>query len=901
MPSGQKLVIVESPAKAKTISKYLGSDYTVLASVGHIRDLVDPKNLPAEKKKGSLAKFSIDIENDFEPYYAISPGKSKTVADLKKALVGATELFLATDEDREGEAIAWHLLQVLKPKVPVKRMVFHEITKEAIQSALEHTRAVDDNLVQAQETRRVVDRLYGYEVSPVLWRKINRGLSAGRVQSPATRLVVERERERMAFVSASYFDVKATLDTQVAGEPIFEAKLQSIDTKRIATGESFNDKGELSGNVLVLDETAAEAIALAMRNGAVAIEVVSVEAKPSTRRPAAPFTTSTLQQEASRKLRMSAKQTMDTAQSLYQDGHITYMRTDSPTLSTQALNAARSQAKKMFGDEYVPDKPRVYQGKSKNAQEAHEAIRPAGEVFKHPSELAGILLGRSKDLYDLIWKRTIASQMQDAKVSTTTAKISVSPLAGAESVGKAAEFTASGTVVVFRGFMAAYEESQDESRNEDEAEAKESKLPRLAVGQKLKAVEVTAKDHLTLPPPRYTEASLVKALEEDGIGRPSTYAAILSTIVAKGYITKRGQALVPEWIAFTVTRFLEENFGNLIDYDFTAQMEEDLDRIAAGELDRSTWLQDFYFGTGGGVGLHPTVEQIGDQDPRAINSISITDDITLRTGKFGPYLEVLGQMGAEGADENGRRVINIPEGLAPDELTVTKAQELIDAPVLTDRVLGTDPETGFDVIFKDGRYGPYVVLDDEKAPKPKTASLFKSMSAETINLDDALRLLALPRVVGEDPETQQQITAQNGKFGPYLKKGTDSRSLTSEEQIFDLDLAGALEIYAAPKYGARRTAATPLREFGEDPASGGAVVAKTGQFGNYVSDGFVNATVPKDEPLDEMANDRAFELLAIRREKLGLEPGQTPAKAGKPSKKVAPARTVKRGATRKTK
>ncbi len=900
MASGQKLVIVESPAKAKTISKFLGSDYTVLASVGHIRDLVDPKNLPPEKKKGSLAKFSIDIENDFEPFYAISPGKSKTVADLKKALVGADELYLATDEDREGEAIAWHLLQVLKPKVPVKRMVFHEITKEAIQSALEHTRQVDENLVQAQETRRVVDRLYGYEVSPVLWRKINRGLSAGRVQSPATRLVVERERERMAFVSARYFDVKLTLDTQVSGEPVFAAKLQSIDGQRIATGESFNDKGELTGKVLVLDEAAAEAIALAARSDSASVRVTSVEAKPSTRRPAAPFTTSTLQQEASRKLRMSAKQTMDTAQSLYQDGHITYMRTDSPNLSVQAINAARSQVKSMFGAEYVPDKPRIYQGKSKNAQEAHEAIRPAGEVFKHPSELAGVLLGRSKDLYDLIWKRTVASQMQDAKVSTTTAKIAVEPLVGAESVGKSAEFTASGTVVLFRGFMAAYEESQDESRNEDDNESQESKLPKLEVGQILKTIEVIAKDHQTSPPPRYTEASLVKALEEDGIGRPSTYAAIMSTIVAKGYVSKRGQALVPEWIAFTVTRFLEENFGNLVDYDFTAQMEEDLDRIAAGELDRSSWLKQFYFGEG--TGLHPTVENIVDQDPRLINSIPIAENVTLRTGKFGPYLEVMGQLGAEGADENGRRVVNIPEGLAPDELTPTKAQELIDAPVLTDRVLGVDPETGFEVIFKDGRYGPYVLLDDPSVEKPKTGSLFKSMSAESIDLEQALKLLALPRTIGVDPETAQTITAQNGKFGPYLKKGTDSRSLTAEEQIFDLDLAGALEIYAQPKYGARRTAATPLREFGDDPASAGPVVAKTGQFGNYVTDGFINATVPKDEPLDEMAADRAFELLAIRREKLGLEPGQSPAKVGKAAaKKAAPARTVKRGATRKTK
>jgi DNA topoisomerase-1 len=897
LANSHKLVIVESPAKAKTIAKFLGDDFTVLASIGHIRDLIDPKDLPSEKKKGSLGKFSIDIENDFEPYYAISAGKNKTVTDLKKALAGAEELYLATDEDREGEAIAWHLLQVLKPKVPVKRMVFHEITKEAIQGALEHTRAVDENLVQAQETRRVVDRLYGYEVSPVLWRKINRGLSAGRVQSPAMRLVVERERERMAFVSASYNDVEALLDPQTAGEPQFTAKLQSIGGKRIATGQNFDDNGKLTADVLLLDGKAAEALAESMRSPQANITVASVEAKPSTRRPAAPFTTSTLQQEASRKLRMSAKQTMDTAQSLYQEGHITYMRTDSPTLSVQAINAARSQAASMFGAQFVPDKPRVYQGKNKSAQEAHEAIRPAGETFKTPAELSRVLSGRALDLYELIWKRTVASQMEDAKVSTTTAKITVGPLAD----GGTAEFTASGTVVTFRGFMAAYEESTDESRNEEESTERESKLPNLTVGQSLKALEVTAKDHQTTPPPRYTEASLVKALEEDGIGRPSTYAAILSTIVNKGYVSKRGQALVPEWIAFTVTRFLEENFGKLVDYAFTAQMEEDLDRIAEGDLDRSAWLKEFYFGGGKQEGLRNTVENLGDSDPRAINSIAINENITLRTGKYGPYIEIMVEPGSEGADENGRRIVNIPEGLAPDELTVEKAQQLIDAPIITDRVMGQDPTTGFDILFKDGRYGPYVVLDDPKATKPKTCSLFKTMSPETLTLEDAIQLLSLPRVVGVDPESGVEITAQNGKFGPYLSKGKDSRSLTSEDQLFSLDLAGALEIFAQPKYGGRRTAATPLKEFGEDPASGLPVVAKTGQFGLYVTDGAVNATVPKDENLEEMSPDQAFELLAIRREKLGLEPGQAPAKAGKPAKKVGTTRVVKRGTTRKKK
>ncbi len=886
-----KLVIVESPAKAKTISKYLGSDYTVLASVGHIRELVEPRDLPKELKKGPFGKFAINIENNFEPYYAISAGKSKTVTELKAALKDADEVFLATDEDREGEAIAWHLLQVLKPKVPVKRMVFHEITKEAIQGALDHTRPLDEDLVQAQETRRIVDRLFGYEISPVLWRKINRGLSAGRVQSPAVRLVVERERERMAFVSAAYYDVKATFDTEKAGDNEFEAKLLSVDGKRIATGDSFNDLGQLTADVMLLDKEEAFALAGAISNPAVKVVVTSVEAKPSTRRPAAPFTTSTLQQEASRKLRMSAKQTMDTAQSLYQDGHITYMRTDSPTLSSQAIAAARKQAAEMFGSELVADSPRVYTGKSKNAQEAHEAIRPAGEEFKRPSELASVLHGRALELYDLIWKRTVASQMQDAKVSTTTVRIAVGPLAD----GRTAEFTASGTVITFKGFLAAYEESQDEARNAEDNE--EAKLPNLEVGQAVKISNIYAKDHQTSPPPRYTEASLVKALEEDGIGRPSTYAAIMSNIIAKGYVSKRGQALVPEWIAFTVTRFLEENFGKLIDYKFTADMEEDLDRIADGEVDRNDWLKKFYFGGGDMVGLQPTAENILDQDPRAINSMSITDTITLRTGQYGPYLEVFGAPDVDGADENGRRIVNIPEELAPDELTPAKAQELVDAPVVTDRVLGVDPESGHNILFKVGRFGPYIVIDDDKAAKLKTASLFKTMDPHTLDLETALKLLSLPRVVGVDPESGSDITAQNGKFGPYLRKGTDSRTLSSEDQIFSLTLEEALEIYTQPKYGGRRTAATPLREFGEDPESKGMVYAKTGQFGAYVTDSFVNATVPKDESLEEMAPDRAFELLAIRREKLGLEPGQAPAKA----KKVRTATRVVKAGSRKKK
>ena len=852
----KKLVIVESPAKAKTISKYLGNDFEVLASVGHIRDLAEPKELPAEMIKGPLAKVSIDVDNDFLPYYTISAGKSKTVSELKSALKGADELFLATDEDREGEAIAWHLLEVLKPKVPVRRMVFNEITKEAIQEAVANTRDINDNLVEAQETRRVVDRLVGYEISPVLWRKINRGLSAGRVQSPAMRMIVERERERMAFRAANYSSITATL-SQDAVE--FEAKLASIAGTKLAGSKSFDEKGSLVQEVRVLSPDEAEELASSLKDAT--LKVTSVEAKPTTRKPYAPFTTSTLQQEASRKLGMSAKQAMDTAQQLYQEGYITYMRTDSPNLSQQAINAARSAAKTLFGDDSVHEAPRLYGAKSKNAQEAHEAIRPSGDSFKHPSELASLLHGRSLALYELIWRRTVASQMADAKLSTTTAKFAVSHN------GEELEFSASGTTVLFKGFLAVYDESS-------ETKEEEAKLPKLDVGQQLVATEVNSKNHSTQPPARYTEASLVKALEEQGIGRPSTYAAIISTIISKGYVVKRGNALVPEWISFTVTRFLEENFGNLVDYEFTAKMENDLDRIALGELDRSSWLKSFYFGDDG---LQAVVNSLGESDPRAINTFELAEGIALRTGKFGPYLEVL--------ENDERRIVNIPETLTPDELTIEKAQELIDAPPASDRVLGQEPASGLDIIVKDGRYGPYVTVVDEGNPKPKTASLFKTMSVDTVSFEEAVRLLSLPRTVGVDPESGNEITAQNGKFGPYLKRGNDSRSLTSEEQIFEISLEEAIEIYTQPKYGGRRTAATPLKEFGEDPASGLPVVAKSGQFGNYVTDGVINATIPKDEPIDEIANDRAYELLAIRREKLGVEPGEAPKTAKKPARK----------------
>lgn len=852
----KKLVIVESPAKAKTIAKYLGDGFEVLASVGHIRDLAEPKELPADKKKGALAKFSIDVDNGFEPYYVISAGKSKTVNELKSALKGADELFLATDEDREGEAIAWHLLEVLKPKVPVRRMVFNEITKEAIAEAKNNTRELNTDLVEAQETRRVVDRLVGYEISPVLWRKINRGLSAGRVQSPAMRMIVERERERMAFVSASYASVTAKLEK--AGTS-FEAKLHSVNSDRLATGKSFDAQGVLTASTVVLSPSDAEEISKALVGAD--LKITSVEAKPSTRKPYAPFTTSTLQQEASRKLGMSAKQAMDTAQQLYQEGYITYMRTDSPSLSQQAITAARA-AGALLGKDLIPDAPRLYGAKSKNAQEAHEAVRPSGESFKHPDELKSVLHGRSHALYELIWRRTVASQMADAKLSTTSVRFETTV------GGKKLELTASGTTVTYKGFLAVYDETREE---ETEAEAK---LPILAEGETLEVLSAEAKGHQTQPPARYTEASLVKALEEQGIGRPSTYAAIISTIISKGYVVKQGSALVPEWIAFTVTRFLEENFGKLVDYAFTAKMEGDLDQIALGELDKTKWLEEFYFGE---KGLKNTVESLGESDPRLINSFEISPGVLLRTGKYGPYLEL---------EENGeRRIVNIPEGLAPDALSPEKAKELIEAPPVQDRVLGIEPASGLEIIVKDGRYGPFVTLIDEGNPKPKTASLFKTMTPATVSLEEAIQLLSLPRELGNDPESGQVITVQNGKYGPYLKRGVDSRSIDSEDKIFSITLDEAVEIYKQPKYGARRTASTPLREFGEDPASKKPVVAKTGQFGNYVTDGVINATVPKEEDLEELSADRAFELLAIRREKLGVEPGEAPKALKKTRKK----------------
>ena len=949
-----KLVIVESPNKVRSIAGYLGPEFDVEASVGHIRDLPQPSELPATMKKGPYGKFAVDVEDDFTPYYVVNPDKKKTVAQLKKALKEADELYLATDDDREGEAIAWHLQQVLKPKVPVRRMVFTEITREAVTRALDNTRDLDIHLVDAQETRRILDRLVGYEVSPVLWRKVRAGLSAGRVQSVATRLVVERERERMAFRSASYWGVEADFSTVLSPVDVtarqdasFTARLVTLDGRRVATGRDFNDDGELrpaavKASAVHLHQVGATAVAEAIGRGQP--RVAGVEDKPYKRRPAAPFTTSTLQQEASRKLRMNPRETMRVAQGLYENGFITYMRTDSTVLSGQAVAAARSQVAELYGAEYVPERPRVYASKSKGAQEAHEAIRPAGDHFRTPAQVSGELTGAQFRLYELIWKRTVASQMADAVGSTATVTVEVplTPAAG-ESRDSGPTFstaglTASGTVITFRGFLAAYEEGRDAERYQEDSgtttkDAKDVRLPSMISGQELAALAAEASGHETTPPPRYTEASLVKALEEREIGRPSTYAATMSTISDRGYVDHRGQALVPTWLAFAVTRLLEENFAELVDYDFTASMERDLDRIAAGEEDRVAWLRRFYNGQGGvgtehaaqaasgeleaaaaalrAQGLKGLVDNLGEIDARAVNSIEIGEGITLRVGRYGPYLE----------DAEGKRA-NVPADLAPDELTVDKACELFTRAADDGRELGVDPASGHVIIAKDGRYGPYVteVLPEPEEtaeaeatktaktakstktkkttkaakPKPRTASLLRSMDLSTVTLEQALDLLSLPRVVGQDPESGADITAQNGRYGPYLKKGADSRSLETEEQIFTVTLEQALEIFAQPKRRRGQAAARgPLRELGEDPATGKPVVIKDGRFGPYFTDGETNVTLRRGDDPATVTPERAFELLAEKRAK-------GPAKKRTTRKTTAKKTTAKKTAAKKT-
>lgn len=884
-----KLVIVESPKKAQMIGGYLGSGYVVESSIGHIRDL--PNNAadtPAKIKDKPWGRLAVDVDHGFEPYYVVPRDKKSHITKLKKLLKDADELYLATDEDREGEAIAWHLLDELNPKgIPVKRMVFHEITKPAILAAAESPRELDMHLVEAQETRRILDRLYGYEVSPVLWKKVMSGLSAGRVQSVATRLVVDRERERMRFRIASYWDLEGTFDAGSKHEQrMFPAKLHSVDGARVARGSDFGPDGQLKkSDVAHLDRTRAEALAAALQD--TTYEVRSVESKPYRRSPYAPFRTTTLQQEAGRKLGMSSSVTMSVAQRLYEGGYITYMRTDSTTLSDAAVGAARDQVRELYGAEYLPDSPRTYASKVKNAQEAHEAIRPAGDTFRTPAQTG--LTGEQFRLYELIWMRTVASQMKDATGHTVSIR-----LGGTAATGEDVVFGASGRVITFHGFLKAYVEGTDDAASARDDQ--ETRLPDLTEGEPISAASVTAAGHETKPPARYTEPTLIKELEEREIGRPSTYASIMGTIVNRGYVYKKGSALVPAWLAFSVVRLLEEHFPRQISYEFTATMEDVLDDIAGGRRDRRTELAEFYYGSGDVEGLKTLVNELGDIDAKELATFPVGEDsgIVLRVGRYGPYVEGPGEDG----DAAGVRA-NVPEDLPPDELTVAKAKELLANPAGEEQVLGTHPETGLTIVAKNGRFGPYVTEqlpeDAPKSAKPRTGSLFKSMTLDTVSLEEAVKLLSLPRVVGVD-DNGEEITAQNGRYGPYLKRGTDSRSLTSEDQIFDITLDQALAIYAQPKQRGRGAATAPLKELGNDPVSGQPVVVKAGRFGEYVTDGEYNATLRKDDTVESLTLERAAELLQERRDK---GPAKKTAKKGA---KKAPAKktTAKKTTAKKT-
>ncbi|MEV7724427.1 type I DNA topoisomerase [Streptomyces sp. NPDC087917] len=899
---GRRLVIVESPAKAKTIKGYLGPGYVVEASVGHIRDLPSGAAEVPDKYTGEVRRLGVDVEHDFQPIYVVNADKKAQVRKLKELLAESDELFLATDEDREGEAIAWHLQEVLKPKVPVHRMVFHEITKDAIRDAVANPRELNQRMVDAQETRRILDRLYGYEVSPVLWKKVMPKLSAGRVQSVATRMVVEKERERIAFRSAEYWDLTGTFATGRAGDPsdpsTLVARLNSVDGKRVAQGRDFGSTGKLKSEVLHLDEAGARELAAALE--ATSFAVRSVESKPYRRSPYAPFRTTTLQQEASRKLGFGAKATMQVAQKLYENGFITYMRTDSTTLSETAVTAARAQVTQLYGSEYLPEKPRVYTGKVKNAQEAHEAIRPSGDRFRTPAETG--LTGDQFRLYELIWKRTVASQMKDAVGNSVTVKIG-----GRASNGRDAEFSASGKTITFHGFMKAYVEGADDPNAE--LDDREKRLPQVTEGDALSAEEITVDGHSTKPPARYTEASLVKELEEREIGRPSTYASIIGTILDRGYVFKKGTALVPSFLSFAVVNLLETHFGRLVDYDFTAKMEDDLDRIARGEAQSVPWLKRFYFGSEEASevvpangdhlgGLKELVTDLGAIDAREISSFPVGDGIVLRVGRYGPYVE----RGEK--DTEGHQRADVPEDMAPDELTVEYAEELFAKPS-GEFELGQDPISGNQIVAKDGRYGPYVteILPEgtpktgKNAVKPRTASLFQSMALDTVTLDDALKLMSLPRVVGVDAEGVE-ITAQNGRYGPYLKKGTDSRSLETEGQLFSITLDEALAIYAQPKQRGRAAAKPPLKELGTDPISEKPVVVKDGRFGPYVTDGETNATLRRDDDVETITPERGYELLAEKRAK-----GPAKKTAKKAPAKKAPAKkatATKTAAAKKT-
>ena len=943
MAAGTKLVIVESPTKARKIGGYLGDGYKVMASVGHIRDLAQPSQVPAAKK-ATFGKFGVDVDDGFEPYYVVGPEKRKTVTELKSALKDAGELFLATDEDREGEAIAWHLVQTLKPKVPVRRMVFHEITPEAIRASLGNTRDVDDHMVDAQETRRVLDRLYGYELSPVLWRKVGPGLSAGRVQSVATRLIVERERERMAFVRSPYWDVVADLSdsgpSSAGPSDVFHARMVEWSGRRLAAAKDFAEDGTMTpaavrdAAVRLDEETSAR---LADELVSADFTVVSMETKPYRRRPLPPFTTSTLQQAAGNRLSMSSRQTMRAAQGLYENGYITYMRTDSVTLSSEAIAAARDAVKRDFGNEFLSDSPKQYATTTAGAQEAHECIRPAGSSFREPSELSSLVPPDQLRLYTLIWRRTLASQMADATGATATVRLSATAGNDGETV-----FQASGTVIEFPGFLKVMGQDRSSSAGHDGTEA----LPAMSKGSVLSAASVEADGHETQPPARYTEASLVKTLEAKEIGRPSTYASIISTIIDRGYVYERGRALIPSWLAFAVTKLLETKFATYVDYRFTAEMENGLDKIARGEETGRDWLTRFYFGSGkdsaqssqqAHEGLQQQVAQLGEIDAREINTIDIGDGLHVRVGRYGPYLEDVNSQDSQG---NPRRA-SLPDDLAPDELTVEKGHELIEKNATGPRVLGIDPVSGGSVEVRVGRFGPYVALvasdnqDDagpvkppkrgsettavkpskpaktaktrksakDATPRPRMASLFSSMDPATVTLEDALRLLNLPREVGtydvadeQGVESAMTVTASNGRYGPYLtrtdaKGKSETRSLTSEDEIFTVTIDQAKELFAQPKYGRRRGASAkpPLRELGPDPETGKPVVIKDGFYGAYITDGETNRTLPKQFTPESVDPQEAFRLLAEKR-------AAGPAKRRRGVRKAA----TKKAATKKT-
>ncbi len=900
-----KLVIVESPAKARKIGGYLGDGYVVEASVGHIRDLPQrAADIPKEYKKIAWAKEGVDIENDFAPLYVINPDKKAKVAELKELMKSAEELILATDEDREGEAIAWHLVETLQPKIPIKRMVFNEITKEAILEAVSNTRDLDYHLIDAQETRRVLDRLFGYRLSPVLWKKVMPRISAGRVQSVATRLIVEKERERMVFISSAWWDLAAV--TALG----FNARLLEVDGKKVAATSDFGADGAVKekslANILLLDEAGARGLVESLKSSSLTVK--SMEESPRTERPKPPFTTSTMQQDAGSRLGWGAQITMRVAQRLYENGYITYMRTDSVNLSQQAIDAARKAAKALYGADHVADSPRTYSGKTKNAQEAHEAIRPAGETFKTPGELAPELSRDEFALYDLIWKRTVASQMADAKKMQMRVDFDASTNDGKKTI-----FRANGSVITFPGFLAAYDDIvSDENKDEESAD---KRLPAMVIGQSVKVDEYTCEGHETKPPARYTEPTLVKKLEELGIGRPSTFASIIQTIQDRGYVYKRGRALVPTFLAFSVTGLLEMHFTKLVDYEFTASMEDDLDKIASGEATRSDWLRDFFYGVDGQPGLNELSADLGVIDARATNTMNLSPEIEIRVGRYGAYL----QQNIEGEE---RKLANIPESLAPDELTLEKAIELLEAPS-GERELGIDPETSLPIIAKSGRFGPYIteVLPEEPveltasgkkkkkkadAPKAKTASLLSTMTLDTVTYEDALKLLSLPRTLGTNA-AGDEITVQNGRYGPYLKAGVDSRTLTSEEQLFTMTLDEALEIYSKPKERRRGVAKPPVKELGIDPTTQKPLIIKDGRFGMYVTDGETNATLRRGDTAEAMTLERGLELLAGRRAweaENGPSPKKSRKKAATKAKKgdAAPTLTknvVKKGGAKK--